>query len=95
MRTMWVALIDAGAGGGSARPPAWRQDAHALAFQHAERRLVHALDLILGEDAHRLEGINEVPVAARAFHRGCRTGAWRLAATRSDPGSNLGVRHIR
>src|SRR5262249_43085048 len=60
-------LLDACARGGEHRPPAWRKHAHPLALEDAERREMHALDVIVGEDPYRREGIDQVAVAQRAL----------------------------
>src|SRR5438067_1642068 len=54
-------------------------------LENVERRAMHARDLIVGEDPHRLEGVDEVSVARRA-RLGCRgAGSLGFSPARSHP----------
>ena len=64
-------IVHGGPGRAQHRAPARRQHPHALVLENVERRAMHARDLIVGEDPHRLEGVDEVSVARRA-RLGCR-----------------------
>src|SRR5438309_515990 len=56
-----------------------------LRLENVKRRAMHARDLIVGEDPHRLEGVDEVSVAPRA-RLGCRgAGSLGFSPARSHP----------
>src|SRR5256884_6041469 len=78
-------IVHRGPGRAQHRAPARRQHPHALVLENVERRAMHARDLIVGEDPHRLEGVDEVSVARRA-RLGCRgAGSLGFSPARSHP----------